>query len=84
MCDHSNEPGGREAAMVVLDPGTPDERAPGRNRDAIFCDPCMVALVKALNDGGVQTTASCCGHGGYKGWVMLADGRTLTIEEPTT
>lgn len=77
MCNHTNDPGGREGAMVVLDPG-----APGRNgRDGVWCDPCLVPLVRALNAGGVRTIASCCGHGTHAGGVALADGRWLLIAE---
>jgi hypothetical protein len=78
MCDHSNDPGGREAAMVVLDPGTPERQG----RDGIWCDPCLAPLVKALNEGGVPTTASCCSHGAGAGSIILADGRWLVIMSP--
>ena len=56
----------REAAMVVLGPKT-------------WCDPCLVPLVKALNDGGLRTTSSCCGHGHRPGSISLEDGRWLLI-----
>lgn len=60
----------REAAMVVI-------------ADGIWCDPCLVPLVKALNEGGVRTVASCCGHGKNAGSIALADGRWLVItDEP--
>lgn len=75
MCDHTNDLGGREAAMVVLDPGTPERHG----RDGVWCDPCLVPLIKALNDGGVRTIASCCGHGATEGWIALGDGRQLGI-----
>lgn len=55
----------REAAMTVIEPG-------------VWCDPCLEPLIRALNGGGLQTLASCCGHG-KPGWVMLADGSALTI-----
>jgi hypothetical protein len=61
--------------MVVLDPGTPERQG----RDGVWCDPCLAPLVKALNDGGVRTIASCCGHGKVYGSIALADGRWLTI-----
>lgn len=73
MCDHEN----REAAMVVLDPGTPERHG----RDGVWCDPCLVPIVKALNDGGVPTIASCCGHGQALGSVALVDGRVIAIYE---
>lgn len=58
----------REAAMVVVKPD-------------VWCDPCIASLVSALNYGGIETTASCCGHGNNDGSIILADGRTLTIGE---
>lgn len=68
--------------MVVLDPGTPERLG----RDGVWCDPCLVPLIKALNDGGVRTVASCCGHGCRNGSIILADGRELVIRrfEPHT
>lgn len=77
MCDHMN----REASMVVV---SRDETGTA----TIWCDPCIEPLIRALNDGGIATVASCCGHNGRgsdgqqtdaPGWVMLRDGRTLTV-----
>lgn len=65
MCDHSPN---REAAMVVVAPG-------------VWCDPCLVPIVAALNAGGVQTVASCCGHGRRPGNIALADGRYLILQD---
>ena len=42
-------------------------------------DECIAPLVKALNDGGITTVASCCGHGRTFGAISLADGTTLMI-----
>jgi len=42
-------------------------------------DSCIVPLVKALNDAGIETLASCCGHGRQYGNIALADGRELLI-----
>ena len=42
-------------------------------------DPCIAPLVKILNDSGVLTDASCCGHGKMFGSIILADGRELLI-----
>lgn len=53
--------------------------------DVVWCEEC---LIEALNAGGIPTVASCCGHNGKgsdgegdgrPGWIMLDDGRTLTI-----
>lgn len=45
----------------------------------VWCDPCIAPLVKALNEGGIPTVASCCGHGTHLGSIALEDGRWLTI-----
>jgi len=42
-------------------------------------DSCIVDVVTALNQGGVQTVASCCGHGHRPGNIALADGRELVV-----
>ncbi|MCY4429210.1 MAG: hypothetical protein OXC11_02305, partial [Rhodospirillales bacterium] len=46
-------------------------------------DWCIHQIVAALNAGGVETTASCCGHEEMNGSITLADGRVLVIF-PTT
>lgn len=46
-------------------------------------DSCIAPIVKALNDGGVMTRNSCCGHGRGAGKIDLVDGRTLMVVEPT-
>lgn len=68
MCDHPN----REQAMAVLE--RDDDGAP-----TVWCDPCIAPLVQALNDGGLPTVASCCGHGRRPANVALADGRELVV-----
>jgi len=42
-------------------------------------DPCLKKIIKALNDGGIKTKASCCGHGRRPGNIVLEDGRELII-----
>lgn len=59
----------REANMTVISEG-------------VWCDPCLEPLVRALNDGGIPTVASCCGHGKRPGIVSLADGRQLFVATP--
>jgi hypothetical protein len=39
----------------------------------IGVDRCIAPLVKALNDAGYQTLASCCGHGRLPATVPLVD-----------
>jgi hypothetical protein len=48
-------------------------------RKVVDVDSCIAPLVKALNDGGVPTIASCCGHGKRPGNIALCDGRELII-----
>jgi hypothetical protein len=42
-------------------------------------DRCIHHIVAALNAGGVETVACCCGHGKQPGRIDLADGRVLAI-----
>lgn len=44
-------------------------------------DACIAPIVKALQDGGIDMLASCCGHGKADGRIDLADGRVLTIHD---
>lgn len=46
-------------------------------------DRCIAPIVKALNAGGIQTIASCCGHGKTAGEIVLADGRKLLVINST-
>ncbi len=42
-------------------------------------DHCIAGIVRALNDLGIPTVASCCGHGKMHGVISLEDGRELVI-----
>jgi hypothetical protein len=42
-------------------------------------DSCIADLVRALQEGGIDMLASCCGHGQRDGEIILADGRQLII-----
>lgn len=44
-------------------------------------DLCISHIVAALNAGGIETIASCCGHGKIDGDIILADGRELVIRK---
>lgn len=72
MCDHSNEPGGREAAMKVVE-------RDGDGKPTVWCDPCIAPIVTALNSAGIRTSASCCGHGRLAPSIALADGRWVLL-----
>jgi len=47
----------------------------------IGVDKCIAPIVRALNDAGITTDASCCGHNNGPGSIVLADGRELLICE---
>ena len=49
----------------------------------VYVDLCIADIVAGLNAAGLQTVASCCGHGEKPGIVSLADGRQLTITKKT-
>lgn len=49
------------------------------DRGSVNVDASIAAIVQALNDAGVQTVASCSGHGHRPGNIALADGRELII-----
>jgi hypothetical protein len=36
----------------------------------IFVDKCLAPIIQALNDGGIITSISCCGHGDGDGAIM--------------
>lgn len=42
-------------------------------------DACIAPIVKALNDAGILTAASCCGHGSGTGSIVLHDGLELQV-----
>lgn len=46
-----------------------------------YIDPCIASIVAALNAAGIETVASCCGHGRNPGSIILLDGRELVITE---
>lgn len=73
MCDYAGQPGGREAAMVVV-------KRDATGKPTVWCDPCIADVVSALNAAGLQTVASCCGHGRVAGNIFLADGRVLRVQ----
>ena len=43
-------------------------------------DSCIAPIVDALQKGGIDMVASCCGHGKGDGRINLADGRMLIIQ----
>lgn len=49
------------------------------NGRVICVDWCIHQIVAALNAAGVETIASCCGHGKMAGRIDLKDGRVLYV-----
>lgn len=43
-------------------------------------DRCIAPIVEALNNAGIMTANSCCGHGKGPGGIFLHDGRYLEIQ----
>lgn len=43
-------------------------------------DSCIAPIVQALNDAGIYTANSCCGHGEIDGSILLHDGREIVIK----
>lgn len=48
-------------------------------QDVKDIDFCIADIVRALNDAGVVTVASCCGHSKRPGNIALSDGREVII-----
>ena len=71
LCHHCDSAGGEKTyANQVCMPIN------GRIRCIDFC---IHHIVAALNVAGIETFASCCGHGRAPGRIDLKDGRLLTI-----
>lgn len=49
------------------------------NGRVIGVDWCIHHIVAALNAAGIETVASCCGHGQMDGRIDLRDGRVLFV-----
>ncbi len=56
---------------------SPDIQVINGKKFAIDC--CISKIVKALNDVGLKTIASCCGHKRQPGSIILEDGREIII-----
>jgi len=51
-------------------------------RREVLVDACIAPLVQMLNDFGVRTVGSCCGHGGHThGWIQFEqEGEVLELK----
>lgn len=50
-------------------------------RGNICADRCISDIICALNNSGINTVASCCGHGKLLPSIVLRDGRELLIRK---
>lgn len=44
-------------------------------------DECIAPIVKALNDAGIHTGGSCCGHGKADGNISFHNGTLLIVKQ---
>jgi len=49
------------------------------HKKTIDVDSCIAPIVRALNEAGIKTIASCCGHGERVGIITLERGRNLLV-----
>lgn len=69
---------GTEVQLLV--PIPPELSHTGQFRWAIKgVDACIADIVQALNEAGIYTANSCCGHSKLEGEIYLHDGRVLAI-----
>lgn len=53
----------------------------GEERVAIKkIDACIAPIIRALNEAGIKTRSSCCGHGKCDGHISLWDHTELVIK----
>jgi hypothetical protein len=69
---------GRSTGLEITVPAWLSHTGETRQK-MVGVDSCIVEIVKALNDAGITTIASCCGHGHRTGSIVLADGRELMV-----
>ena len=55
------------------------EPTPIQKRIRVKVDSCIAPLVQMLNDYGIKTISSCCGHSKDRGRIDLADGNLIWI-----
>lgn len=78
-------------AVGLSEATAPPQGSPSNSSDLLNCgschwqpgvggiDGCVQPIVKALNAAGLETVASCCGHGKRPGNIALRDGREIII-----
>lgn len=74
-------PCGEQACVTVRIPASRSASGETERRTACI-DRCLADLVRALQAAGIDTCASCCGHGETCGHIALQDGRDLLVLSP--
>lgn len=72
--DHSKCTAGSTEGDVLIKLRGKDGHMP-----LVGVDPCIVDLLMALREAGIDTVASCCGHGKAPGSIILRDRYELII-----
>jgi len=57
----------------------PQKNSIGALFDTVTVDSCIAPIIQALNNAGIETIASCCGHKRRIGNIVLGDNRELFI-----
>lgn len=52
---------------------------PVQGRTTIKVDSCLAPLVQMLNDYGIETIASCCGHGKVRESSIIIDAKHISL-----
>ena len=52
-----------------------------RRMKMVYIDKCIAPLIKALKEGGMITTYSCCGHGKQCGIIVFEDESYLILRD---
>jgi hypothetical protein len=45
----------------------------------VLVDRCLAPYIQALNDAGIATGISCCGHGERDGFILAQNGETYRL-----
>ena len=59
---------------------SPDKTVMHIGGEDVEVDPCLVPLVRTLNDNGYATLSCCCGHGEWHGVIKLEDQYLVLVK----
>jgi hypothetical protein len=58
--------------IVLIQQGSPS--CSTANWDGVLVDACIADFVQTLNNQGIKTLGSCCGHGIFQGDILIEPG----------